>query len=270
MVALGAVTEAHALIFLLVLVRMTGLFVIAPVFAHQSVPNQVKPWFALACSLVAYPAVVGGGGAPGASALASQLPPGVIGLAAAICGELFVGAVIGYLALLVFAAAQYAGELIDTQIGFGMANLVDPSFGGNITVLGQIHFLLATMLYLAIDGHHLLVGAVMTSFELAPVGQVTVGTALAGLVIERFTLLFTMALRISLPAVSCLFITELGLGLIARAVPQMNVLMVGFPLKIGVGLVVLGTAMSATATYLVAIMRQLGDVISQAIAVLRL
>lgn len=249
-------TQGEFLLFLLILVRMTGLFILAPVFAHQSVPVQVKPWFALACSLVVYPMLAGHGPA---------IPATVPALAAMIGRELLVGACVGYLALLVFAAAQYAGELIDTQIGFGMANLIDPSFGSNITVLGQVHFLLATMIYLAVDGHHLLIGAVVRSYGLIPFGQAELGPELIRLIVERFSGMFVIAMRMALPAAACLLIAEVALGVMARAVPQMNVLMVGFPLKIGVGLIVLGVVLPSTGAYFVGVLSKLAEALSAAL-----
>ncbi len=246
-------TEAGFLIFLLVLVRMTGLFFLAPVFAHASIPAQVKAWFAFAAALVVYPMM--------SRALVS-MPANVGEFALLILRELLVGLVVGYVALLVFAAAQYAGELIDTQIGFGMANLIDPSYGAQVTVIGQLHFLVATMVYLAVNGHHFLVGALVRSYDMVPIGQAGLGPELFSLIVMKFGELFGIAMRMALPGVACLLIAEMGLGILARAVPQMNVLMVGFPLKIGVGLAILVLAVPGFVSYVQVALGRLQEAIA--------
>jgi hypothetical protein len=152
-------TEREFLLFFLVLVRMTGLFILAPLFGHASIPAQSKAGLAFACTLIVYPMAIQ---AP------FEMPADVYELASFIARELFVGAVIGFVALLVFAAAQYGGEMIDTQIGFSLANIVDPSFGQQVSLLGQFHYLLAMMVYLAVDGHHYLIGALMRSYSVIP------------------------------------------------------------------------------------------------------
>jgi len=248
------VTTTGFLIFLLVLVRMTGLFFLAPVFAHASIPAQVKAWFAFAATLVVYPIV-------SQIAVPVSVPGDVWEFALVIARELLVGLVVGYAALLVFAAAQYAGELIDTQIGFGMANLVDPSYGAQVTVIGQIHFLVATMVYLAVNGHHFLVGALVRSYNMVPMGQAALTPDLFRLIVMRFSELFKIAVRMALPAVACLLITEMALGVLARAVPQMNVLMVGFPLKIGVGLAILVLAAPGFVSYVHTVVGRLQEAI---------
>lgn len=253
-------TETGFLVFFLVLVRMTGLFIIAPVFAHASVPAQFKAWFAFAVTLVVYPMV---------SQTSISAPGEVTEFALVIVRELLVGFVVGYVALLLFAAAQYAGELIDTQIGFGMANLVDPSFGAQVTVVGQFHFLAATMVYLAVNGHHFLVGALVRSYDVVPMGRAGLSPDLFDAVVLRFGELFKIALRMALPAAMCLLITEMGLGIAARAVPQMNVLMVGFSLKICVGLAVLVLAMPGFVGYVRVALGRLQEAIVLIIGAMR-
>jgi flagellar biosynthetic protein FliR len=246
-------TEREFLLFFLVLVRMTGLFILAPLFGHASIPAQSKAGLAFACTLIVYPMAIR---AP------FEMPADVYELASFIARELFVGAVIGFVALLVFAAAQYGGEMIDTQIGFSLANIVDPSFGQQVSLLGQFHYLLAMMVYLAVDGHHYLIGALMRSYSAIPMGQAGLAPELFSLVLARFSDLFVITLRMALPPVACLLITEIALGVLARSVPQMNVLMVGFPAKIAVGLVVVGLAITGFVGYFASVTAGLRKVIA--------
>jgi len=226
-------TEREFLLFFLVLVRMTGLFILAPLFGHASVPARAKAGLAFACALVVYPMM---------AQTPFEMPTDVYELTSDVARELFVGATLGFVSLLVLAAAQYGGEMIDTQIGFSLANIVDPSFGQQVSLLGQFHYLVAMMVYMAVDGHHYLIGALMRSYSVIPVGGAGMSSELFSLVLARFSDLFMIAIRMSLPPVACLLITEIALGVLAKSVPQMNVLMVGFPAKIVVGLAVVGLA----------------------------
>ncbi len=103
--------------------------------------------------------------------------------------------------------------MIDTQIGFSLANIVDPSFGQQVSLLGQFHYLVAMMVYMAVDGHHYLIGALMRSYSVIPVGGGP-GCRLSffSLVLARFSDLFMIAIRMSLPPVACLLVTEIALG----------------------------------------------------------
>jgi hypothetical protein len=154
-------TEREFLLFFLVLVRMTGLFILAPLFGHASVPARAKAGLAFACALVVYPMM---------AQTPFEMPTDVYELTSDVARELFVGATLGFVSLLVLAAAQYGGEMIDTQIGFSLANIVDPSFGQQVSLLGQFHYLVAMMVYLAVDGHHYLIGALMRSYSVIPIG----------------------------------------------------------------------------------------------------
>lgn len=251
--ATTVLTEREFLLFFLVLVRMTGLFILAPLFGHASIPAQAKAGLAFVCALIVYPMT---------SRAPFEMPANVYELTSFVARELFVGAVIGFVALLVFAAAQFGGEMIDTQVGFSLANIVDPSFGQQVSLLGQFHYLLAMMVYLAVDGHHYLIGALMRSYSVIPMGQAGLSPELFSLVLARFSDLFAMALRMSLPPVACLLIAEMALGVLAKSVPQMNVLMVGFPAKIAVGLAVVGLAIPGFAGYSASVLASLRKVIA--------
>ncbi|MCR4425773.1 MAG: flagellar biosynthetic protein FliR [Firmicutes bacterium] len=251
---LPGVTEREFLVFILVLVRMTGLFVIAPVFGNRSVPAQIKVGLAFAASVVAWPL---------AAEPVFAVPGSVWALASLVGSELLIGAVVGYVALLVFAAVQLAGQVVDMQMGFGLANIVDPSWGGQVTVLGQFKFLVATLLFLAANGHHSVVGGVVASYRAIPLGAASFGPEVFSLLVAEFSAVFSSAVRVALPVVAALIAAELALGVLSRSVPHMNVLMVGFPLKIVIGLGVMVLALPGMCDYLLVAFREMrGDIIS--------
>lgn len=214
--------------YLLVLVRVTGFLGATPFFGSRAIPNQVKIALGLAIAFFLTPA---------ARVSAAGMSFDQWGAyVAAIASELLVGFSLGYAVTLTFSALQAAGQLIDIPIGFSMVNVLDPVGGFQAPVIGQFQYTLFTVLFLAIDGHHQLLQALVKTFELVPLGGFRYFPGLAEILVKGFGGAFALGFKISLPVVSALFLTDVALGLVARAVPQMNVFVVGFPAKIVVGL----------------------------------
>jgi flagellar biosynthetic protein FliR len=220
----------------LVLARVAGLVVAAPVLGHLSVPIRVRAGFVVVLSL----------------ALASAVPPlaeppATIGaLAGALVVESALGALLGFVAQLVFAGVQLGGQFVGIQMGLGMEGLIDPQSQAHVTVVAQWHQLLALLVFLVLDMHHLLVRALVESFRTAPPG----GVALSALGLRGAVALggelFAIGVRIAAPVLVALLLTNGALGVLARTIPQLNVFVVGFPLNVGVGLVVMGAALPFT------------------------
>jgi flagellar biosynthesis protein FliR len=163
----------------------------------------------------------------------------VLLLGAAAVKEVLVGLIIGYVTMLIFVAVQLAGEAMDIQIGFGLAAVADPLLGTHTALIGQFLYLMATLLFLALNGHHMLLVGLMKSFEMVPLGQFAFGALLSGRILEILSDLFMIGLRIGGPVMLAVFLADLALGLVGRSLPQMNLLMVGLPAKIWVGFGVL-------------------------------
>jgi len=151
--------------------------------------------------------------------------------------ETIVGLVIGFVTTLVFTAIQLAGDYIDLQSGFSFATMFDPVYGAQTAVAGRLHHLLAGLLFFVTNAHHILLSGLADSFRLLPVGQFSLDPAVAGGVVDLFAALFAVAVRIAAPVVAAVFLADVALAMISRAVPQMNILMSGLPLKLGVGIV---------------------------------
>jgi flagellar biosynthetic protein FliR len=170
-----------------------------------------------------------------------------------VAQEVFAGALIGFASSLVFAAITMAASLMGVQIGFSAASLFDPLTASPTGALEQFYSLLSMVLFLSINGHHWLILALTRTFSLMPLGTF----ALDELTIERLVVLtnatFVAAVRIALPVAGALLLTDVGLGLIARAVPQVQVFFLGMPLKMGLGFVVL----AFTLIYTLPLLREL-------------
>ena len=146
--------------------------------------------------------------------------------------------IIGFICFLYFNALYLAGSVIDTQIGFGMVNVLDPQINSQIPIMGNFYNLLITLIFLAVNGHHLIIRGLVYSFELLPIGfTYTLGEDFIIKVIAIMTETFVLAFRFSAPILAIIFLTNVLLGILARTMPQMNVFIVGLPLKLIVGIV---------------------------------
>jgi flagellar biosynthetic protein FliR len=236
-------TESFAA-FLLVLVRCSGIFGFSPVLSGTNVPAQVKVGLSFFLALVTYPIV--------SAQSEYAVPDDLWSFAIAVAGELLVGLCIGFVAALMMTSVQLAGNLVDFEMGFGMAGVVDPLSSAQTTIMGQFYVILATLLFIVVKGDHLLLGALVRSYDMVPLAGAGFG---ADAMYGFFGLLsgvFEISFKICAPIIACLFLATVGLGIVARTVPQMNVLMVGFPLKIGIGLF----ATAAAIPFVIAVLKR--------------
>ncbi len=216
-------------LFLLVFTRVSGLVATAPVLGNRAVPGGVKASLSALLALLLLPAV---------SLPPDGLPSTTLALALAVARELGLGLALGFLASLVFLAVQLAGELMDMQFGFSMVNVIDPQFGIQVPLIGNFLYLLAILILLLTDGHHLLVWGLHRSFVLAPPGAFAITGNSTAVAVDSFSGLFAVAISLAAPVVGVLLLTSVALGILSRTLPQMNVFLVGMPLKLIVGLLV--------------------------------
>jgi flagellar biosynthesis protein FliR len=218
-------------VFLLVLFRVSGVMMLAPVFGSSMAPAAVKIFLSVALSLLFFPLVAGQG--------ASAPMDGLV-LVFAVAAELAVGLLIGFAAAMLFAAVQFGGHLIDQELGILQANLLDPMLNEQISIMGQFKVLVATLVYLLINGHHLLIGAVSDSFRAVPLMGVTLSK---GAVLQLSDTLmrdmFRMAVEIAAPVLVTLFLVTIAMAFMARTAPEMNIFALSFPLRMAVGFVVI-------------------------------
>lgn len=211
--------------FLLVLARVGGIFTTAPVFGNVNVTPMVRVAIALALTFVFLP-----------MAKITDVPSDLLPFVAAIGKEVVVGLAMGFMASLMFTAIQMAGAYIDLQVGFGFAQIVDPMTRESHAVLSQFQNFAATLLFLALNGHHLMITGLADSFSILPLGTMAIKGAAVGGLVEAFAGIFLAALKIGAPVVGAIFLTDVALGILARTVPQLNVFVVGLPAKMAVAL----------------------------------
>ncbi len=231
---------ASLLGYILILFRVGGIMIFAPFFGSGLIPARLKMAFAMVIALALLPAV------------RPEVPAEVsIGwILETSAGESAVGMVIGYAAGLVFVGAQIAGMQIGQQMGTGIANVFNPLIEDQISLVGQFYFYFAIFIYLGIGGHHMLFTALVTSFETLPAGWMALSGKTLAMLITLFGHLFAVAFAVSAPIVLTLFLTTVAMGFIARTVPQMNILIVGFPVRLIVGLTVMAFTLPSIGSFL--------------------
>lgn len=234
-------------VFLLILTRISAMLTTAPFWSSRTISPQVKIFFSLLLSLALLPLV------------REEAPPITwhISYALLVVKETVFGLLLGITSLILFHAIQAAGQIIDTQMGFGMVNVLDPQSGMQAPLLGNFFYLFATMLFLLSDGHHHLLMALSRSFRLIPPGTLTFPVSLWSDLGELFAQILSFALQIALPVAGVLFLTDVALGIVARTVPQMNVFVLGIPVKILIGMGTILATLPLFATVLRLLFRQI-------------
>jgi len=215
----------------LIFVRISAIFMTAPFFNNPSIPIKVRLSLCLLLTFIFFPLA-------GEQRELGSLDQ--FGLALAAAKEVLLGAAIGFTANLVFAGINLAAQVMGFQMGFGIVNVLDPINQAQVSIIAQFLGFASLVLFVSLNGHYWFIEAISWSF-----GVVGMGTPnLSGLAVENIMSaageLFVIALKIGAPVFAVLLFTNVGLGIVARTVPQMNVFIVGFPLTIGVGLLVIG------------------------------
>lgn len=243
--------EAVLQLWMLGMIRPGAAFLAAPVFGAASVPVQLRLVVALA---VGVPAVAASGLALPADGIVSV--PGLL----FIIGEVVIGLAIGFVLQMGLAAALLAGEAISNTMGLGFASMIDPVSGQSSSSVGQFLSMLATALFLAADGHLLLVGIIVDSYAaLPPGGAFPTHGAIEG-VLRFGSLMFVAGLSIALPVGFILILVQIIMGVIGRSAPALNLFAVGIPATLLAGLVLLGIATPVMAEALARILSDALDV----------
>ncbi len=234
---MAAFTGTGATVAALLLLRLTGLIWIAPLFSSRSIPMAIRTAVLVVLTILLWPAAIA---APGADA--ARITAG------SVTTELLVGLTLGLGAAMFVAAAQSAGDMLAVQIGLSGANIVDPMSSTQLPVLGNFLGLFVTLLILGTGGHLVILAAIHRSLDLiAPGAPVDLNRGAMAVVSLGGTLL-SLGLRFAAPVVAAVMIANVALGILARTVPQLNVLMVAFPVQIALGLFVLSISLPLIAS----------------------
>lgn len=220
--------------FFLILIRVSVVLFMMPLFNSRNLPARLKACLALTVSLILLPVVW---------LDISTFPADPFYFFFFLIQEGMIGFILGLSVRLIFGGIQLAGEIAGFQMGLAMANIVDPQSGMNITVIAEFYYLLALLIFLVIDGHHWFFRALVQSFHLLPPGGFALTEGLFQHLVHLSGKMFSIALRIVAPVMAILILTKIALGIVSRMVPQVNILISSFPLTISLGLIFSGLSM---------------------------
>lgn len=224
------------IILILVFVRVISFLGASPIMTIRGIPNIAKIGTGLFLSILIFNFV---------QYNPEFVPSSMTGLMVTAAGECVFGLTMGYIATLFLNAIMMSGQLMDFQVGFTMASEFDPFSANNVSILGNLEHFIGLMIFFLVDGHHMLIGTLIQSFEIVPVLGVNIPPEVGPYVFSLFIKIFILSLKLAAPVIVVLFLTEFTMGLIARNVPQLNIMILGLPVKIIVGLLVFSAALPA-------------------------
>ncbi len=216
--------------FLLIFIRMSGLFILSPIFGRRNLPAIFKIGFSFFLALI--------------FVNATEIP--VVNMTSNIAlyvlyivKELIVGLVIGYATYVVMSAIYLAGQMIDMQVGFGSVNVLDATSNIQVPLTSNFYYMYIILIFLTLNGHFFIIEALFKSFEIIPIDMLGFEINFVSEVIDIMQVMFELALRIAAPIIATVFVADVVLGVLSRTIPQMNVFQLGMPLKVIVGLAVI-------------------------------
>ena len=221
--------------FVLVLTRMSGIFFISPFFGSLNVPIQLRAVTAIAMTMIIFPVIV--------RETVVTAPGSLLMFAGTVIQEMFVGWLIGFVAFVVMAAINMSGKIMDLQIGFAVANVMDPTSGQQSPLIGSFLYNLSVIYLLVVNGHHIIITGLVESFRSVPIDRVIWNPAIADFMIDLTGGVFLTGMKIAMPVTFAILITNVGMGILARTMPQMNIFVVGIPMHLMIGLFMLAMLM---------------------------
>ncbi len=205
--------------------RITGMLVIAPVFATRTVPVRLRLLVTVMLTLVIAPTLPP----------MPLLDPFTLAGMLQIANQMVIGLAMGFLLHMIFAAFAVAAQTMGVSMGLGFAMAVDPNNGVQVPVLAQLYVLIATLIFVGLNGHLMVIDTLHQSFSLMPVSSRAISTDSIWTLLEWGGMMFVWGLRIALPIVVTLLLVNISFGVVTRAAPQLNIFAVGFPVSIMVG-----------------------------------
>jgi flagellar biosynthesis protein FliR len=225
-------------VFVLVLFRIGGLMLFAPMLGSAKIPKRVKALFAVILAL----------GLTASIPRPAQLPDTTWGVAIGIGGEMMFGLAMGMILSFVFISTQWAGQMIGQQMGLNMGEVVDPQFSGASSVIGDFYYFLTLVIFLFVGGHREMIRGIRDSFDSLPLLSVGINASVLNLVIQMFATATTLAMRLAAPVLVTMLIVDLTLGFIGKTMPQLNVMASGLSIKSMIGIIVIMIGISLFST----------------------
>lgn len=226
--------------FFLVLTRVTAFYAFAPVFGGASIPNMAKAGLGALTALVIFPAV---------DISHFPLKNDLATFAIVVAAEALLGLTMGFVCNLTFEGIRLAGSIYDTQLGFGIVSVVDPEAETEISLMAMFKYFVSVLAFLALDGHHYLIRALVISFRRIGIGTYVISGRTASNLVLDFSAMFEVGLQVAVPLMGAIILATVVLGILAKATPRIQIFLLSFPLRIYIGLTTLLYLMPSLVKY---------------------
>lgn len=221
--------------FLLVLTRTSAIFLISPFFGSLVIPTQFKAAASIVITMLIFPII--------SQTSLVVVPENMFLFALTVVQEMIIGWLIGFIAFVTMSAINMAGKVMDLQIGFAVAQTMDPTTGQQMPLIGEFLYNLSVIYLLAVNGHHMILTALVESFHVLPFNSVAWNPSLANFMIDSTAGVFLVGMKIAMPVTFAILITNVGMGILARTMPQMNIFVIGIPMHLMIGMLMLAMLM---------------------------
>ena len=221
------ILQGQVAAFLLVLTRTSGIFFISPFLGSLNISYRIRAGAAVLLATILFPVVV--------KTSLIQVPETTLLFAFTVIKELFVGWLIGLVGYIVLAAVNMAGKIMDMQVGFAVVQMMDPTTQQQSGMIGTFLYNLTIIYFVITNGHHVIISALAESFRIIPLDSMVWNTSLPQLINDLTAGIFMNGMKIAMPVTFAILLTNVGMGILARTMPQMNIFVVGIPLQLTIG-----------------------------------
>lgn len=226
--------------FFLIFIRVGVFLFMFPFFSARIIPTLPKAGLALIITIILFPVI---------DNKMVEFPDTLLGMAQLIIAELIIAMILGLLVQFFFEAVRMMGQIVGFQTGFAITNVLDPQSGVQVSILSNLAYLVAIVLFLILNGHHIILNALRESFEIINVGSLSLNRQMVQKMIQMSGDMFVLAIKIGAPAIAVLLFTTVSFGVVVKFMPQMNIMIVAFPVKIVIGLLFFGICLSVLSRY---------------------
>lgn len=237
-------------VFFLILARVSAILVMLPFFNARIVPTYVKAGLSFAMAMILFSVLSHDG---------IVFPSTAWELIRVMISEFVIGLIMGLIVQIFFEGIRLMGQVVGFQTGFAITNILDPQSGSQVSILANMAYFVTLVLFLAFNGHHILLQALRECFDIIKLGSVGLGQSAFQSLIQKSGDIFIIAIKIGAPAMAALLFTKVAFGLITKLIPQMNIMIVAFPVQIVVGLMFFGLCLAILASTMQEYLKDLGN-----------
>jgi len=239
--------------FFLILIRVSAILFMFPFFNARIIPVLSKVGLTLAITIILFPVI---------DNKMVEFPDTLWGMAQLVIAEFIIGMILGLLVQMFFEGVRIMGQLVGFQTGFAIANILDPQSGAQVSIIANMAYFVAIVLFLILNGHHILLSAMRESFEIINAGSIGLNQQILQRVMHVSGEMFVIAIKMGSPAIAALLFTMVAFGLITKLIPQMNIMIVAFPIKIVIGLLFFGISLNVLLRFMERYLGGLGSLLT--------